>query len=422
MEILFSLVENLCEDDNIDVSYENYLQDSRDLLEKHPCSTQLLAVPISGNPTNEQSTDSIPKGNSKYSHFRKIKLDDPLLTAVLASLETFLTNSAETNLNLTEVMIALASCGYVLVEGWLVVDPTKYLYDEDINSSDSEEDRDLDLDLALSEQSDEILRNERDQLPALRKAQRLPSWSAEDTSPIIAVLQSLIHQVNIYRKEIPNFDTYLRERKEILRVEEKLTEALASIPPPLRSFQDSASFSTTSTRSPDPGPLGSISQRILPEKVSALVSGSSSPRGRQQSIPQMTSSVGRLGQSNSKASTIPSQQITRAFSPSPLRQDLLSSPSSRTQGFRPPDVDVLKRKIDNVSKGPVAKILAEDQGGSETSSLFSLSLTPNNDEIAPVEVSVSHLLTNVVILQEFILELAAVIQVRASLFEEVKFV
>lgn len=37
------------------------------------------------------------------------------------------------------------------------------------------------------------------------------------------------------------------------------------------------------------------------------------------------------------------------------------------------------------------------------------------------EVSLSHVLTNVVVLQEFVLELVAVMQVRASLFGEVVF-
>lgn len=37
-------------------------------------------------------------------------------------------------------------------------------------------------------------------------------------------------------------------------------------------------------------------------------------------------------------------------------------------------------------------------------------------------VSVSHVLTNVIVLQEFLLELAALVQVRAGLFGEVRFV
>jgi len=418
MELLFSLVANLYEDENVDASYENYLQDTRNLLECHPCSTQLLAVHVTGNATATPSATLESKSSLAQSYVHRLKLDDPLLTTILASLETFLTNTAETNLNLTEVIITLASCEYVLIEGWLVVDASNYIYDEDISASDTEEDIYQDSDLEL----DESIDKEWNQTLAIRKAQRQPFWSAEDTSPVVAILQSLIHQVSLYRKDVPNFDTYLRQRKETFQVEEKLTQALASIPPPVRSSQDSASFPTSSTLSPDSVPPGSISQRMFPEKVSAPVSGSSSPRGRQQTTHQMTPPVGRLGQLNLKGSTIPSETSARAFSSSPLRQDLLSSPPSRTHGSKPPDIDVLKRKIDIASKGPVAKILAEDQGSSETSSLFSNFTIPSNNEVAPVEVSVSHLLTNVVILQEFILELAAVIQVRASLFEEVRFI
>ena len=418
MELMFSLVESLGEDDDLDTSYDNYLQDTRDLLECHPCSTQVLAVHTTGIGTSTPSETPILKGSSYHQHLRRLNLDDPLLRAILASLETFLTNSTETNLNLTEVIIALASCGHMLVEGWLVLDPSNYMYDEDSSGSDTEDEIYHDFDLAL-EQLDQDLGNERDQSLALRKAQRPPFWSAEDTSPVVAALQSLVHQVGLYRKEIPNFDTYLRERKEIFREEEKLTEALASMPPPIRKSQDSTSFSTSSTLSPDLGPPSSISQRLFPEKVAALVSGSSSPRGRPQTTPQLSRPIGKPGQPNLRGSTLPSQTNARAFSPSPLRQDLLMSSPSRSQGFKPPDIDVLRHKIDIASKGPLAKILAEDQGGSETSSLFSNSTMPNSNEVAPVEVSVSHLLTNVVVLQEFILELAAVIQVRASLFEEV---
>jgi hypothetical protein len=45
--------------------------------------------------------------------------------------------------------------------------------------------------------------------------------------------------------------------------------------------------------------------------------------------------------------------------------------------------------------------------------------TEGEDDIR--EASLSHIITNVVILQEFVLELVALLQVRASLFSEVKF-
>jgi hypothetical protein len=45
--------------------------------------------------------------------------------------------------------------------------------------------------------------------------------------------------------------------------------------------------------------------------------------------------------------------------------------------------------------------------------------TEDEDDIG--EASLSHIITNVVILQEFVLELVALLQVRASSFNEVKF-
>jgi len=64
-----------------------------------------------------------------------------------------------------------------------------------------------------------------------------------------------------------------------------------------------------------------------------------------------------------------------------------------------------------------------DFGNSETSSVRSESAGPaSNPTEEPKEISLSHLLTNVIILQEFMLELAAIVQVRASLFDEVAFV
>ena len=422
MELLFSLVEYPGENDNLDAAYENYLKDSRDFLEGHPCLTQILAVPATSDVTNTSLAGTVPRGIRKDPHLHKIKLDDALLRSTMTLLDKFLTNSVETNLNLTETIVAIASCERISLEGWLVIDPSNYLYDDDNSDLESDYDPDGDPKLALGEDLDAILGDERDQLLALHKAYRQPFWSADDTTPVFAILLSLTHQIHIHRKEIPNFDTYLRERKLAFLVDERLTEALASIPPPIRSSQDSAHFSTSSTLSQEPGALESLSHRVFPESASTVSSGSSPPRGRQPAVSQMLPPAGKLEQSSSKGSLIPSHTIVKTHSPSQLRSDLLSSPAPRTQSLKGPEPEVMRRKVDTVSKGPVARILAEDQGGSETSSLFSVSTAANNEhQTTSVEVSLSHLLTNVVILQEFILELAAVVQVRASLFEEVQF-
>ncbi|KFX94089.1 hypothetical protein V490_04536 [Pseudogymnoascus sp. VKM F-3557] len=55
-----------------------------------------------------------------------------------------------------------------------------------------------------------------------------------------------------------------------------------------------------------------------------------------------------------------------------------------------------------------------DETGTETG-------TDREEEVVEKIVSVSHVLTNIIVLQEFILELAALVQVRAAMFGEVKF-
>lgn len=55
-----------------------------------------------------------------------------------------------------------------------------------------------------------------------------------------------------------------------------------------------------------------------------------------------------------------------------------------------------------------------DETGTETG-------TDREEEVVEKMVSVSHVLTNIIALQEFILELAALVQVRAAMFDEVKF-
>ena len=58
---------------------------------------------------------------------------------------------------------------------------------------------------------------------------------------------------------------------------------------------------------------------------------------------------------------------------------------------------------------------------SDTSSVHSESMATDVPNEQFKEVSLSHVLTNVIILQEFILELVAIVQVRASIFGEVEF-
>lgn len=84
----------------------------------------------------------------------------------------------------------------------------------------------------------------------------------------------------------------------------------------------------------------------------------------------------------------------------------------------PPDAlsQKVRLKINRQSEADVSDLR------SETSSLKSEEVAGGEGKEVYKEVSLSHILTNVIVLHEFVMELVAMVQVRASLFGEVKFV
>ncbi|KAI5468084.1 Retinoic acid induced 16-like protein-domain-containing protein [Mariannaea sp. PMI_226] len=67
-------------------------------------------------------------------------------------------------------------------------------------------------------------------------------------------------------------------------------------------------------------------------------------------------------------------------------------------------------------------VVMEGEGNTETRKETKEETNEASDEEAASTVSVSHIVTNVIILQSFLFELAALIQVRAGLFDELRFV
>lgn len=81
--------------------------------------------------------------------------------------------------------------------------------------------------------------------------------------------------------------------------------------------------------------------------------------------------------------------------------------------------DALRQKI-KITTSSFQRDSARDVS-SEISSIRSESITSEVKHAEESrEVTLSHILTNVIILQEFMLELVAIVQVRASLFGEIK--
>lgn len=423
--MLFSFAEDLIEHDDLRELYETHLQDARTLLESHCCSARLLALP--GSAVADLSSI---KEHSRLVQPHVIRLDDPLIKSLVSLLEDFLVNDIGTNLSLTQAFSTLASCGNTCLNFWLLGDPVQSedALDQGVASDDDVDDSDHGDTITINKDSDsklaasEITLKPRD-FKAFNQELDRPTHS---TSPVFTALDSLVQQVERFRHDIQEFDTYLAERRHVFRVGEDIDKAIANDLPLSRRSQESSRPSHSQVRGVPQ--IGSISQRLRSDASSVTVSRSSSPRGRQLNDSSTSTLVGRLNHLRISPSPSPSKPGSRTFSPSPLQKDSVpseSTPSSPPKSAIKPmgPADALHQNIKVKTRSNINdRIDTPDIGSSETSSIRSESVTPdakNVDEIR--EVTLSHLLTNVIILQEFILELAAIVQVRASLFGEVKF-
>ncbi|KAL8855016.1 MAG: hypothetical protein Q9221_000212 [Calogaya cf. arnoldii] len=386
LDILYSMAEDILDEEDLETYYESHLQDAQVNIELHACFVQQLSI----TETDYSKARLLPK-DLKRQH--EISADDPLYVCLLSLLEDFLVNDIEINLSLSETFAALASCSETSLEGWLLLPKTNTV----------------------------VLR------PRGKDAARTADVPSADSqtlandlctaSPILARLRALVERIDKLRAEIQDFDIYLSERRHVFRVGEEIDEAVAEVP--IRRSHDMGDGQKS--KASDQGALGPITERL---KASSSVSRASSPRGRQQDNVAHQEAppkplVRRLTQLRPSLSRMPSASLERHYSPSPLRRTATSS--RRSSGLPSPrgPPDVLHRKIRLRTNAGHGRYLRESID-SETGSIRSESTGAEPDAAEEMrEISLSHLLTNVIILQEFILELAAMMQIRANLFGEV---
>jgi len=413
VQTLLSMVEDLVGSQAVESSYGKYLDDNRSLLETHTCSVHRLRIPQVSNeaaiPTNSE-----PGQPDMEAHV--LPAEDPVLQSLLALMEDFFANDIETNLGLTQVLIDLATCSYTRLEGWVLTDPAKYLFDRGETSSGDQVDQPCEAIIVdnpcLSSSETQILRS-------VKLARREPLWSAESVSPVFTALDRLVRQVESFRQSIPDLENNISECRSMIEADDNVDGASGKQQNdpkwPYRSQDTSpARFATTSQ-------MGSINERLRSERLSGSESRTGSPRGRQLDPSSTPTLVGRLSHLQISPSRTSSRPSSREYSPSPLRNRAGdSTPSKAIKAFRPL-AKALERRIKVAHAGGPAPSPAQEISSSESSSVRSESVGPEAGNRPSREVSLGHLLTNVVILQEFIMELAALVDVRGTLFEEVRF-
>lgn len=206
-----------------------------------------------------------------------------------------------------------------------------------------------------------------DHFEHVRRAYQAPTWPATAAPTLTAALQKLVDQIRQWQRELPDFDVLVAARRELLHHEDRPQTPYSSGEPVLSkpsmdrsrpSFPGSPDASTPASRGRSP----------YPSHLSEIAS----PDRNESSMPPNDS----RGSSNA-----------RTVAAEALRQRLAT---------------------------PFPPASADPQPSEEASDSEALNEAP--------VATLGHVLTNVVILYEFLLELSAVVQVRGSLFEEAGYV
>ncbi|KAM0273502.1 hypothetical protein ACHAQH_008327 [Verticillium albo-atrum] len=485
VDFLVNLAGSIGGQDNFDEVYDSIVKDTMARLESHPCSLKLVAPKISTNnhelPAIPDSLPGAPRDVPQHT----LRPDDPLLNTLLDLLETFFMNPVDTNLALTDTVVNLAICGYMSIEGWVLRNPQKYTFHEQDADPTSPITPATPLFNVAPEDPEDPAFLEAQKLKAIESCRRHPIWAQQFLPRMLVVLQRLCTQISEYRDNIPRFEDLLQHRREAFQTADSahVTPGPQSKPAPHqhsstqtpdRPSMEEMSRSGSPSR---PSALEGFAQRLLSEF--GTPSRTSSPRGRKEHsrgsgagspTPGSTPSVaGGYGISTPSARPLPSsapkefpfnyddpsRSGTRAFSPSSAGGDSVAA--SQQAAFAAVDQSILARRVGkpaNVKAIPLR--LGQDEPAPGEERMTPHEPPPKDDdedleeenegeaeaqieretgeagddadgEAAEEEesnertASVSHVITNVLILQSFLLELAALVQVRAGLFDEVRF-
>lgn len=409
LAILRSVIQNLMDNPNLSESYEVHLEDAQNSLEGHACSLQLLALP---EPDSFSPLNRPEKGqNATYAN---MKSDDPILQSLIALLEDFLVNEVDTNLSLTYAFSTIASCARRGLDDWLLETSGTIEYPPPAEKAVGSH-KASDLSVSAGDRADVI--------------GATSNQGVRTTTPVFAALERLVKQVDALRQRLDQFDDHLFQHRNSLKQSET-NQHLRTDPAVQRTSEESARIPHRSAAL-----IGSISQRLASETSTAAGSSASSPRGRPLDAPSPTL-VGRLNHlrlspsrkpplNQTSRNASPSTPAARNISPSPLRNDMLpdnapfrTDEANVASEAKATESDPLQQKIKIKVHRASERDLPDVR--SEASSVRSSSMTSEPVEQFK-EVTLSRVLTNIVILQEFVLELLAIVEVRASLFGEVRY-
>ncbi|CCU81653.1 hypothetical protein BGHDH14_bgh03049 [Blumeria hordei DH14] len=435
IQFLFDLVENIDVDGDLDETYENHLKDCMSTIENHPCSMKIICPkPNGGGAIKFPSSHATIPGAPREIRIHTLRPDDPMLQIMIGILDNFILNSIETNLSLTATITDLATCGFMRIDGWLLPDKSNYIYEQvqgpDLTENSSEKD-----DLNSFEAC------EKNHIRALKLAHRIPKLNDSQLPSLLMTLKKIVGQVAFYRERIPRFDELLQQRREAFHVASSTESASNTV----RQPQPQVKTESVTGRMSRPNAFDTFTQRFLTEI--GTPSRPKSPRShkKRERLSGFAGGFGFVSLNGSRSASNPSNSPTVLDLPfSGSSQPISTNPNdggdsaiaknetlaNQATAFEGMDQRIMSKKISlppivgHTASKPFIEMELENKEVSGVASRSTIVSTDiGGEEKMEVNlVSINHILTNVIILQEFLLELAALIQVRATLFGEVGYI
>jgi hypothetical protein len=375
---LVSRLDPLHSGNSFSTGYDRYLCDAIQAIQNH----------------GSFSLDVPERMRAQMKH--RLQPNDPILSTILDWLCKLFSNSPEFNIALTGVLASLAHDPFRSLGGWLT-----FGYAEDDSGTTqllvggrglgTPEDGD---DKSADYHVEELLASE----------SRKPPASSMDDGPrpvVLFVFQNLVAQLERYRQGVENFDKYLLERRQGLLFSENLTDALT-----LALDLDDSSISPI-VQSPIAVPNILLSES--PPKSASTLSGSLvsflSPRKSKPAPSKATPSGATLVSASSK--TVAARPFGSHYQHTGT---VTVEPFEAPCPLEGPWMPARPLKFSAEEEDVFASSWEERPRKTADSSY-----RQNEPVQGPKTVTLSRLLDNIVILEESIKEMAAIIQARRAL-------
>ncbi|OAD03050.1 hypothetical protein MUCCIDRAFT_38872 [Mucor lusitanicus CBS 277.49] len=365
---LISAIDRVHADDILTIGYEDYLEDVKTTVEQDHSILPTTQPPVR----------------------QRIRSTDTLLQLLLGLLSHFFAQSSELNLALTSVISALALCPYRSLEGWISFCESDRTNAHDIlhlggDSSSGIRNGNGPMDMPAIHDTHSMSKNADDE-----DDDRSLDFGAERNSvnmttptqfksfpPFYTLFRTLTQQVDYYRSEVDGFDILLDERwNGLLFGQTTMTAAAATAAVPVPSLSSSMRLAS------------------LKPSTSATTANLSKSLSTATTIAPTLSTPSAVGASASPPPALHPM--------SPLALHAKKTLQVHIQPLFPSNFQF--------DRDPILSLDADDED------VFAPTQHPSHRrKNKSTEISLSMLLNNVVILEEAIKELVAIMQVRRSL-------